>query len=542
MKKTGSVIPVRKGQSLPMVMILGGVLAIFSAALLSLFQINNKFMVKQNCMMMKQELAGIALEQVLFKLQQDSNWADSDSAIPFYRGYTHEFTNSLGSFAVHITKGNLFLENKNDQYSTRQSPDEYRTIGIKVKTSPTNCIGGFYAVIQNMKFGGPLISKGKINLPCTDAKINDPNFFWGDIYSGNTMSGYCNIPYVPVAKSTTSTHAEWLPKVYSASDIYTAVGYISAGRTGSYKFDYTYDDMSPTAHCHPYSQFATVPELDLQSFKDMATKQGNYYGPAIMQLPLGGSVANPNFINDGLHDNYSLGSVVNDVTQANIMKIMHSLNSPSSVLFIDTTDTLPPRQSPCNSYSGSLGITASALKFYTDSTHQYFTNGMLFVQGPLVLIGDNPSAIGVTAGYTWGYGFASGADCDRVGNVPFNNSYYYPQNTDSLHYVINTSDDTQSYLSNVKHNGLLYCGGELRIGGARVGSTVNSDICIYGSIYLGDQGVLSMETSSDTPKLYVYYNSALNFFSMQSNSLQIISFSDISFLIPTPQPAYPTSF
>jgi hypothetical protein len=529
----------QSGQSLPMVLILAGVLSILSAALLSLMITGNKFMVKQNCIMMKQELASIALEQTMFKLQQGSNWYNIP--ISNYNGYQHQFTTNLGSFTVHIVKGNLFLSTLTDP-GTRQGQDEYRTIGILVKTTPTACTGNYFAVVQKMKFGGPLVSKGKINLPCTDARINDPNFMWGDIYSGNTNSGYCRIPIIPVAKGTTGVHQEWEPTVYCASDIYTSIGYASGGRTGAYLFATTYEDMSPTAHCHPFSQFATVPEIDLQSFKDLATSQGSYYGPKFIPGVAG---VNKNYIDDGAHDNYTLGTVVNDVTQANILKIMHTLRSPSSVLFIDTTDGLPVRSNPPNTYSGSVSITANyatdkTLRFYTDANNQYMTWGLCFIQGPLLLIGDNPSSIATTGGFTWGYGFASGTDTDNVMNVRKTDNYYYPQNDDTFHYHRNLVDDTQSYLTNVKHNGLLYVGGELRIGGPRSNSTL-SDVCVYGSIYLGEQGSISMD-SSDTGKLYVYFNKDLNFFSMQTNSLQVVSFSDISFLVPTPGITYPASF
>jgi hypothetical protein len=543
-----------------MVMLLGAILAIFSAALLTLFQINTKFMVKENCMLMKQELANLALDQTLFKLQQNSYWsiiADKSATRPpdlaKYIDYSNPFTTSLGEFKVHVVAGNLFKDSLSDPNSPRQGVGEFCTIGIKVKTSPTNCVASYYAVVQLMKFGGPLVSKGFINLPCTDAKINDSNFFWGDIYSGNTMTGYFRIPYVPVANSATNggKHEEWLPKVFSAADIYTAVGYQSSGRTGSYQYASTYDDMSPTANCHPYSQFANVPEIDLQSYKDMATKQGNYYGPQYIQLPGGGNTLNSNYINDGKHDNYTGGSVTNDVTNANILKIMHSLNSPSSVVFIDTTDGLPARwttSTTCNTYSGSLTVTANdnSLKFYVSSSNQYMTSGMLFIQGPLVLAGNTPSNITYTAGYAWGYGYGVSATADNVANVLANATYYYPQGNDSLHYTRNLANDSLSFLSHVKHYGLIYAGGELQIGGGteknssgQTINTTNSNICIYGSIYLGPLGELSMDTINDAnTKLYVYYNTNLNFFSMQTNSLQVVSFSEISFLVPTVVPTY----
>ncbi|HRU38920.1 MAG TPA: hypothetical protein P5511_03510, partial [Candidatus Goldiibacteriota bacterium] len=75
--------------------------------------------------------------------------------------------------------------------------------------------------------------------------------------------------------------------------------------------------------------------------------------------------------------------------------------------------------------------------------------------------------------------------------------------------------------------------------GPRSGSTAVSNICIYGSILLGEFGSLSMDTTNDNPLLFVYYNQNLNVFGLQGSALSLVTFSEISFLVPTPQPQYP---
>ena len=265
--KRAALIKNNSGQSLPMVIVLGALLSILSASLLTLFRTYVHLGVKQGCILQKQELATMALEHSIYQLQKESNWFNLP--ITNFHNYSHEFTTDLGNFSVHIVNGNLFLTDLSSPgTSPRQAQDEYKTIGIKVKTKPQNCTGAYYAVVQRKSLGGPLISKGKINLPCTDAKYSHSNLYWGDIYSSNTNTGYCRIPSIEVAKGQIGlTHHAWLPKVYSKADIYTAVGY-TGGRTGSYIFASSYHDMSPTAHCHPYSPFAVVPDMDLDYFKN----------------------------------------------------------------------------------------------------------------------------------------------------------------------------------------------------------------------------------------------------------------------------------
>jgi|DewCreStandDraft_4_1066084.scaffolds.fasta_scaffold02906_16 hypothetical protein len=516
-----------KAQSFPFVMVLAAVLSLFGAALLNIFSIETKHLVKTSCIIQKQDLASLALEHAILKLQQGTNWYNVSSLTNF-RGYSKEFESPLGKYAIHISDGNLFLTDLNDPTS-RQAKDEYKTIGIKVKTKILDCTGAFYAVVQRKMLGGPLISKGRIDLPCTDAKINDSNFYWGDIFSANTNNGYCRIPRIEVAKGSPTQY--WLPKVYSAADIYTSVGY-TGGRFGpNYYFASTYDDMSPTAHCHPFSQYATAPDVDFDYFKGLAKENKAYYGPA-------------NIPGVGPNPYYNPAQDISLVSQANVVTIMAKLKSPSSVLFIDTTDGLPVRYSPCNTYSGSVSVTANlstdkTLRFYVDNNNQYMTYGQLFIMGPLMLIGHSPSNISNTYGYTWGYGFYSGNDCDDVGNVRHPDNYYYPQTSDSIHYVRNLVDDSQSRLVNTKHAGLLYVNGELRIGGPRVGTSTYSNICIYGTILLGEKGHLKMDTTNDNPYLYVYYDKNINLFGFQGVSVELVSFGEITYLIPTPVPEYP---
>jgi hypothetical protein len=548
-------VPENRGQALPTVLMLAALLTILATALLTLLRFESKFLVKTTCITQKQELANLALEHTLFKIQQGSNWF---SIPPQFNGYTHEFSaidpqgNTIGTYTVHITNGNMFMNVASNPIvdtnpSAREAQSENKTVGIKVKTAVTGCVGDYYAVIQRAALGGPLVSKGSIALPCIDAKINDMNFYWGDIYSDNAVAGNCRIPQVNVAQfPSNGNRSEWLPSVYSLSDVYTAVGYTSGGRSGAYQYAATYDDMSPTAHCHPYSEFAIVPDMDMEALKSLANYQGSYYGPQIIPGAIAGATPTTNkyYINDGSHN-------IANVTQANVVTIMSKLRTTASVLFIDTTDGLPIRNTnPTNTYSGLSMVPANyigdkTLRFYVNETNQYMTAGTCVIQGPLELIGYNPSSITAAGmnGFSWGYGNFIGSNADDILNIPHMDNYYWPQETDNLHYVRNLADDTQSKLTNVKHYGTLYCGGELRIGGPHAGTTV-SNICIYGTIYIGPAGMLTVESNAtyDNPTLYVYYNKNMSLFGMQGASLQVLSFGELTFLVPTVGPTYPTAF
>lgn len=518
-----------KGQSLPVVLIIAGAMAILATTMVTLFRQEVKTMVRSNCMLQKQELASIALEHAIYKIQQEDNWFTIPDCCPKFYAYSNKFTSSLGDYWIHLANGNLFLKDLANPFS-RQAQQEYKTIGIKIKVKPDDlqCTASYFAVVERKTLGGPLVSAGKIDLPCTDAKVDDSNFYWGDIFSANTNTGYCRIPKVSTSKG--APRQPWLPKVYSAADIYTAVGF-TGGRTGSYIFASSYEDMSPTANSHPYSAYATAPEIDFDYYRGLARDNGAYYGPA--NIP--GIGANKFYIADGRHNTYN-------VVQAEAVTIMAKLRNVSSVLFIDTTDGLPLRENPCNSYSKCVTVTPNmatdkTLRFYVDNNNQYFTNGRIFVMGPLMLIGDVPSNIANTAGYSWSYGGnTSTAGADEVWNVKCPDNYYFPQanGNDGDHYYRNSVDERQSRLYNVKHSGLIYTAGELRIGGPRVGSTNVSNICIYGTILLGELGVLKMDTVNDNPLLFVYYNKDVNVFGMQGSTVALVSFSELSFLIPTP--------
>lgn len=503
------------GQSLIFVLILSAVFGILGASLVMLFRYEVKFMAKQNCIITKQEVAAIALEHVVYKLQQGDNWnkvGHTDSDMAKYNAYQTEFKTDNGKYAIHIVEGNLFKTYLN--LEERQSLKEYRTIGIKVKTLPLLCTGAYYAVVQKMKFGGPLVSKGKIDLPCdTTSDLTNANFYWGDIYSANTNNGYCRIPRIREGEAVLGLREYWLPRVYAKGDIYTSLN-------DGTNFGYTYDDMSPTAHCHPYSDFAQAPEIDLEFYRGEAQRQGSYYGPG--------------------------GLALSGVTNANIVSIMAKLNSPQSVLFIDTSDTLPVRvpgtaATPTNTYCGTVNESANSLKFYVNNTNQYLTEGTCIILGPLTLIGHDPGAASTTGGYTWNYGYGTGTDADTLKNVPAPSNFYFPQKDDGYHYVEDTMNTFNSKLTNVKHAGLLYIDGQLRIGGPRVSTTTKSNICIYGTIYIGEHGTLNFNkgsgSSGDAPKLYVYYNTNTNIFGTEANTVKIITFNENTWLIPLPEGA-----
>jgi hypothetical protein len=499
-----------RGQTLPTVLMLASVLAIMSASLLFIFQYNQKFLVKGNCIIQKQELASLALEQCIYKLEQGNNWYSFAVSMPNYQNYGYQFSTNLGSYKIHIAPGNLFYTVISDPTKPRQDINGSRTIGIKVMTTITACVGDFYAVIQKTGLGGPLISKGMIDT-CYDTNGSDADpaqFFWGDIYSANTTDAYCRIRQIQVAGgSTVSGHQPWLPQVFAMGSIYTAVSY-NSGRAGStFIFGQTYDDMSPTAHAHPYSSLAVAPDIDFDYFRNYAKARGTYYGP--------------------------VGRPISTLTQALVGTITGLANSAGSVLFIDTTDGLPVRTSPCNTYCGTTYTSANTLAFYTSSTQQYLTYGTVIVMGPLRLVGDNPSQ-GVTYHYAT-FTPSTQDDYDKVFAVPTPSNFYLPQSSDGLHFTTGTP----GYLSTVKHCGLLYVDGDLTIGGTRSGaSTTNSNICIYGTVYLGEYGRLWLDTVHDTPSLYVYYNSNANLFGVTGSSVQILSFSEFTFLIPTPVPSY----
>lgn len=528
----------QKGQSLPFVLMVGAVMSLLAFSLANLLRYESRAVTKYGCITQKQELAAIALEHSLYKLQQGSNWntiPESDNSV--YRGYSNEFITDMGSYWVNIEPGNLFLNDPDDS-TTRQNKINMRTVGIKVKTSNTECTGKYYAVVERSAYGGPLISKGRINFPCSDDYAQNAIVCWGDIYSASKDKDACRIPLIPVGEG--NYHPQpWMPRVYAKNAIYTAV-HGEGTRTGAtYDFAYVYEDMSPTAHCHPFSEYAVAPELDMDYFKMLAKRNNAYYGPA----NIGGEGPNPYFINDGLHD-------LNDVTNSNVPQIMSKLSSLSSVLFIDTTDALPVRRttgSVWNTYTTRVTPTAGdgsdgTLRFYLDQNNQYMTTGMCFVMGPLIVMGNDPDDIGNNYGYSWSHGRGSGSVIESI--WPPDN-YYYPQHDFSPHYTKTGSLNT-SKLNDIKHHGLLYVNGELRIGGTPTGCTTGrsgtcetSDVAIYGTVYIGEHGQISLDTTNDEPMFYLFYDSGINVFGFTGTSVKIMSFNEITFLLPETDPVTP---
>ncbi len=589
-------------------MIVGAILAVISYSLLFLFRTETRLMVTSISISKKQELAGIGLEHARYKLQSGNNWYNLPiGGFEYDREYTIPH---LGKYTVYIMEGNLFKAGT----AERQGASEFRTIGVKVKVTNTEMEHSYYGVVKKVGYGGPLISKGKIDLPCNDAAITAAryNFYWGDIYSASTKDGYCRIPYIPVGIGA-SAPQPWGPAVYARASIYTALG-----RSGSsYVFGETYDDMSPTAKCHPYSSFAKAPSLALDMYKKLAKDNGAYYGP---QFIGGSGDANPYYINDGVHD---LSDLVPHL-------FPQKLSMTSNVMFIDTTDGLPLRipgnaSTPTNTYCGTTFVSSTTLAVYQNDAQQFNTVGALLVMGPLVLKGDDP-----------GPEAPSGAGQvdplldywpSKIGLWPPDN-FYYPQSSDGAHFSGSAGGKAhQNRMDNIKHAGFLYCAAELRIGGPRCttgcicenntspepvklasinlrepsfaqinnsifgpsavyaasgpkpkdtdtpvpgttpvstptpagtptmnpscsvqtkncgggsGSLPLSDICIYGTVFLDEHASLTIDTLTDCPKLYIYYNQNANSFASMGSNVIVLSFSELSFLVPTPAPRYPS--
>ncbi|MFP4466021.1 MAG: hypothetical protein ACLFP1_03120 [Candidatus Goldiibacteriota bacterium] len=540
----------KRGQSLFAVLLLGSLLAFLGSSLLYLFQTEIKLLTKYNCMLAKQELAAIAVEHSLYKLQQGSNWFVDDP--PGLINYAKEYETDLGYYTVHVASGNLFFTDSSK--TERQAKNEYKTIGIKVRSKlPEDdpCTGMYYAVVQRQGYGGPLISKGKINLNCNSNDYEDYQFYWGDIYSSKNDPDACRMPIIPVGQGD-DTPQPWKPRVYAKNAIYTAV-HATGGRGGSITFDYVYDDMSPTAHSHPFSEFAIAPEIDFEYMKMMAKRNNAYYGPPVIP----GYGANPYYINDGEHDISTIQEIAAKTSTDDcdgepdcsyISSLMSKLDELSSYLFIDTTDGLPLRETSSNSwntYTGRIAVNSDdgcdgTLRLYCSDDNQYFTSGTLMVMGPLIIMGDDPSDIDDGYGHTYTHGHGTGSDADRISYVLPPDNYYYPQDDDGAHYNFSNGNEKNCYLSNVKHHGILYAGGELHIGGkafvpgsGRGSGSVytDSDVCIFGTVYLGDNSELTANTNED-PELHVYYDRNINIFGFMGNSLRVVSFNEWTFLIP----------
>jgi len=547
-KRRKKLISSKKAQTFPIVLIMSAIVSFMGLAMVKLLNYEVKLMTKSACVMEKEELSSVALEHALFKLQHGSNW----DMLPLkkFNGYDHEFSSSLGFYALHIAKGNLFMSG-----GIRQGQTEFRTIGIKVRAhkqgTTQECTGRYYAVIKRVNFGGPIVSKGKVDFPCTDNTIGEFESYWGDIYCGNTILGYCRIPKVPVGAGNHSPQ-DWKPHVYSKADIYTAVGSSGGGRTADIYFGSTYTDMSPTAHCHPFSPFADVPEMDLDYYKRLAYNNNAYYGPP--NIP--GVGVNPYYI-DSDHETNDVVVLDGDGQNTKIDTLFNHMTSidPPSVLFIDTTDGLPLRKSPCNSYaitgSGTRHLdvqsddgTDGTLRWYKDEFNERFSKGLLFIQGPLMIVGNDPNSDGDSS--------PDLADSDSVRTGTPDN-FYFPRRESDENFYFNSSNTYNSYIGNVKHEGLIYVGGELQFGGKGFScssrescsnTNVTSKINIYGSIYIGELGSITTwaPTFLTDNETHIYYNPSINVFGFTGSRVTVLSFNEISFLIPTPNPSYPDSF
>ncbi len=563
MKKKKIKFKKQRAQTYPVVLIIAVILSIFATTLLFLFRQESKMLIKSMNILKKQELATIGLEHALAKLQQGSNWFYVPLAgFKYDKEYNVE---NIGYYSIYIVAGNLFYTNIANP-STRQGQSEYRTIGIKVKITRTADTSQYYAVVKKTGYGGPLIAKGKIDLPCNNNVIDDNgysmySFYWGDIYSANPNDGYCKIPIIRDTQKSWVTPDPWMPHVYAKGNIYTAIGGTGGCGGITYNFGYVYDDMSPSAHCHPYSEFAKAPDLALEAFKKLAYENNAYYGP----VTIGGQAGNlnPYFINDGLHDLADLYANSCSV----ISTVVKKLSSSADVLFIDTTDALPLTKTGTNNwntYTGKLLVTESAntLKLYIDANEQFGTMGYLFVMGPLQLIGNYPAeglpeaAAAAPAGVFQFNSDDSSPNDALIDYVIPPDNYYYPQASDGTHYYKTGNNEKNWNLYNIKHAGFLYTAGELKIGGQRntrstyncvvssnrgSSSTGASDICIYGTIYIDEYGTLTVDTTNDpNARLYVYYNPNMNIFGNLGDKVSVMSFGEFTFLIPTPVPQYPT--
>jgi len=538
----------KEAQILPIVLILGAILSLMASTLVVLFRHETRQLIKHTCVTDKAELASIALEHVLYKLQHGANW----DTIPLegFNGYDKEYTCPIGKYAIHISKGNYF---QGDLSTTKQGQIYYRTLGIKVKSNSGNCTGAFSAVIKRVSFGGPIVSKGKIDFPCTSGNLEEFESYWGDIYCGNTNTGYCRIPKVPIGNGNHHPQ-DWKPQVYSKADIYTLQ--YATGRSDVY-FGSTYTDMSPTAHCHPFSPYADVPEIDLDYFKDRAKINDAYYGP---QYIGGTGQTNPYYIGTN-RETYPSNDVValdGDGQNTLIDTLFGHMTTidPPSVLFIDTTDALPlrPNGAACNSYAVTSGGvrhidvqsndgTDGTLRWYKNEDEEKYSRGFLFVQGPLMIVGNDPDSDGDSSP-----DFGDAASVQT--GVPDN--YYFPRREDNEAFNYDSGTPANSYLGNVKHNGFIYVGGELQLGGhgatddrgTWTNGSVTSYIVIYGSVYIGPYGSITTWSPGllTDNEVHIYYNPAINIFGFTGNSVTVLTFNEISFLIPTPVPAYPSSF
>ena len=65
-------------------------------------------------------------------------------------------------------------------------------------------------------------------------------------------------------------------------------------------------------------------------------------------------------------------------------------------------------------------------------------------------------------------------------------------------------------------------------------------ICHKVLIYIGEFGsITTYETGDET---HLYYNPTVNLFGFSGSRVSVVTFNEISFLVPTPDPIYPDSF
>lgn len=83
---------------------------------------------------------------------------------------------------------------------------------------------------------------------------------------------------------------------------------------------------------------------------------------------------------------------------------------------------------------------------------------------------------------------------------------------------------------------MIYTGGDLQLGGS---TSTDNDVCIYGSVYIDKYGTFQ-DYNSNTPYYSIYYNPNINVFGYTGNQVQVMTFNEITFLVPTPIPEYPT--
>ena len=161
-EKAVKILSKNNGQTLVTVMILAAALSIMSVSLMFLFQYNQKFLVRASCIQQKQELASLALEQCIYKLEQSNNWytfCASTLSMPNYLNYSNNHHKPRHISVTHSSR-QPFSDRNSDPAPPRQDLNNSRTIGIRVTTATTSCSGDFYAVIQKVGLGGPLYQKG----------------------------------------------------------------------------------------------------------------------------------------------------------------------------------------------------------------------------------------------------------------------------------------------------------------------------------------------------------------------------------------------